>query len=63
LLVFLCFSIAPFGNFSADAFNYYYASNTPKPNLSLYLPYSPKRVTSLLCPSTHHSAKAKQLLA
>jgi len=60
LLVF--FSIASSGNFSADARNYY-VSNTPKPNLSLYFPYSSKRVTSLLYSSKYHSAKAKQLPA
>jgi len=60
LLVF--FLLLPPGNFSADALDYY-VSNTPKPNLSLYFPYYAKRVTSLLCSSPRHSAKAKQLPA
>jgi len=35
----------------------------PKPNLSLYSPFTPKRVTSLRCLSPRHSVKVTQLLA
>jgi len=35
----------------------------PKPNLPLYSRITPKRVSSLRCPSPLHSAKATQLPA
>jgi len=63
IVFFFFFSIAPSGNFSADALEFY-VSNTPKPNLIRYTcRITPKRVTSLLCPSPRHSAKVKQLPA
>jgi len=62
LLVFLFFFIAPPGNFTADALDYY-VSNTLKPNLYYTCRITPKRVTSLLCPSARPIANAKQLAA
>jgi len=61
VLLLVLFSVAPPGNFSADALDYLrvkYSKTKPFIILAIIMP---KRVTSLLCPSPRHNAKAKQL--